>query len=152
MFNQLRPQARSLYYGRVLLEKKLKVLDESEELLDFLLKVAQARYPYNQSSWAASTRRRRGLAMHGNDHAQLYGQLRQNTIALNTLMARDPEGEFAVDTLRPPLRGALSRYGRAGPPPQRRAQPRPLAWPCCASTRTWKPTAAGPTSGCATTT
>ena len=39
--------------------------------------------------------------MHGNDHQTLYGQLRQNTIALNTLMARDPEGEFAVDSLLP---------------------------------------------------
>ena len=49
-FNQLRAQARTLYYGRVILEKKLNVLDQSQELLDFLLKIAQARYPYNQTS------------------------------------------------------------------------------------------------------
>jgi len=99
--NELRAQARSLYYGRVILEKKLKVLDESQELLDFLLKVARARYPYNQSSLASIYQVQARVAMHGNDHAALYGQLRQNTIMLNTLMARDAATEFAVDTLLP---------------------------------------------------
>ena len=116
MFNQLRAQARSLYYGRVILEKKLKVLDQSIGLLEFLLKVAQARYPYNQSTLGSIYQAQARVAMHGNDHQQLYGQLRQNTIALNTLMARDPEGEFAVDSLLPasfagpyPDTAALSR-------------------------------------------
>ena len=116
MFNQLRAQARSLYYGRILLEKKLGVLDQSIGLLEFLLKVAQARYPYNQSTLASIYQAQARLAMHGNDHQQLYGQLRQNTIALNTLMARDPEGEIAVDSLLPttfagpyPDTAALSR-------------------------------------------
>jgi len=99
--NELRAQARSLYYGRVILEKKLKVLDESQELLDFLLKVARARYPYNQSSLASIYQVQARVAMHGNDHAALYGQLRQNTIMLNTLMACDAATEFAVDTLLP---------------------------------------------------
>ena len=116
MFNQLRAQARSLYYGRVLLEKKLKVLDQSINLLEFLLKIAQARYPYNQSTLGSIYQAQARVAMHGNDHQQLYGQLRQNTIALNTLMARDPEGEFAVDSVLPsafagpyPDTAALSR-------------------------------------------
>ena len=101
MFNQLRAQARSLYYSRVLLEKKLKVLDQSIGLLEFLLKIGQARYPYNQSTLGSIYQAQARVAMHGNDHQQLYGQLRQATIALNTLMARDPENEFAVDTLLP---------------------------------------------------
>lgn len=99
--NELRAQARTLYYSRVILEKKLKVLDESAYLLDFLLKIARARYPYNQTTLASIYQVQARVAMHGNDHAQLYGQLRQNTIALNTLMARDAATEFAVDTLLP---------------------------------------------------
>ncbi|MDJ0368053.1 TolC family protein [Hymenobacter sp. H14-R3] len=102
-FNELRAQARTLYYSRVILEKKLNVLDESSVLLDFLLKIAQARYPYNQTSLASIYQVQARVAMHSNDHAVLYGQLRQNTIALNTLMARDPATEFAVDTLLPAL-------------------------------------------------
>ncbi|GAC1372900.1 MAG: hypothetical protein NVS3B25_15630 [Hymenobacter sp.] len=101
LFNQLRAQARSLYYGRVILEKKLKVLDQSIGLLEFLLKIAQARYPYNQSTLGSIYQAQARIAMHGNDHQLLYGQLRQAAIALNTLMARDPEAEFAVDTLLP---------------------------------------------------
>ncbi|MGI4743147.1 MAG: TolC family protein [Janthinobacterium lividum] len=99
--NELRAQARTLYYSRVILEKKLKVLDESAYLLDFLLKIARARYPYNQTTLASIYQVQARVAMHGNDHAVLYGQLRQNTIALNTLMARDAATEFAVDTLLP---------------------------------------------------
>lgn len=99
--NELRAQARTLYYSRVILEKKLKVLDESAYLLDFLLKIARARYPYNQTTLASIYLVQARVAMHGNDHAVLYGQLRQNTIALNTLMARDAATEFAVDTLLP---------------------------------------------------
>jgi outer membrane protein TolC len=99
--NELRAQARTLYYSRVILEKKLKVLDESAYLLDFLLKIARARYPYNQTTLASIYQVQARVAMHGNDHAVLYGQLRQNTIALNTLMARDDATEFAVDTLLP---------------------------------------------------
>jgi len=99
--NELRAQARTLYYSRVILEKKLKVLDESAYLLDFLLKIARARYPYNQTTLASIYQVQARVAMHGNDHAVLYGQLRQNIIALNTLMARDAATEFAVDTLLP---------------------------------------------------
>jgi cobalt-zinc-cadmium efflux system outer membrane protein len=100
-FNELRAQARTLYYERVVLEKKLRVLDESAYLLDFLLKIAQARYPYNQTTLASIYQVQARVAMHANDHAVLYGQLRQRTIALNALMARDPATEFAVDTLLP---------------------------------------------------
>ena len=108
-FNQLRAEAKRLYYGRAILEKKLAVLDQSQELLDFLLKLAQARYPYNQSSLASIYQVQARVAMHGNDHAKLYGQIRQHTIGLNALMARNPENEFDVDTL------ALSYF--AGPYP-----------------------------------
>lgn len=101
-FNELRARARTLYYERVVLEKKLRVLDESAYLLDFLLKIAQARYPYNQTTLASIYQVQARVAMHANDHAALYGQLRQRTIALNALMARDPATEFAVDTLLPP--------------------------------------------------
>ena len=100
-FNELRAQARTLYYERVVLEKKLRVLDESAYLLDFLLKIAQARYPYNQTTLASIYQVQARVAMHANDHAVLYGQLRQRTIALNALMARDPATAFAVDTLLP---------------------------------------------------
>ena len=100
-FNELRARARTLYYGRVVLEKKLKVLDQSDVLLDFLLKIAQARYPHNQTSLASIYQVQARVAQHANDHARLYGQLRQHTIGLNTLMARNPEDEFKVDTLLP---------------------------------------------------
>ncbi len=47
-YNELRAQAKTLYYEWVVLRKKDAVLTEDEELLRFF-KLAQVRYPYNQS-------------------------------------------------------------------------------------------------------
>ncbi|RIY09213.1 TolC family protein [Hymenobacter rubripertinctus] len=101
LYNQLRAQARERYFTQVILTRQLRVLDESQKLLEFLLKIAQARYPYNQSTLGSIYQAQARVAMHDNDHARLYGQLRGNTIALNTLMARDAAAALAVDTLLP---------------------------------------------------
>ncbi|WP_083325732.1 TolC family protein [Hymenobacter coccineus] len=151
-FNELRARARTLYYERIVLEKKLRVLDQSAYLLDFLLKIAQARYPYNQTTLASIYQVQARVAMHANDHAALYGQLRQRTIALNALMARDPATEFAVDTLlpTPPGTGPADTAALAARRSDVRGLDQSLAW--CASASRSRPAAAGPILGCATTT
>ena len=49
-FNDLRAQARSIYYRWIVLEKKLNTLYENERIADLILKLAKIRYPYNQGS------------------------------------------------------------------------------------------------------
>jgi cobalt-zinc-cadmium efflux system outer membrane protein len=95
---QLRAQARTLYYEQAILTKKLRVLDENEELLRFLIKLSEARYPYNQSTLPSIYDAKARLEMHLNEHRQAVAQADQNTIALNTLMNRPRDESFRVDT------------------------------------------------------
>ncbi|WP_185817081.1 TolC family protein [Hymenobacter metallilatus] len=95
---QLRAQAKTLYYEQAILTKKLRVLDENEELLRFLIKLSEARYPYNQSTLPSIYDAKARLEMHLNEHRQAVAQADQNTIALNTLMNRPRNEAFQVDT------------------------------------------------------
>jgi outer membrane protein, heavy metal efflux system len=49
-YNQLRAEARTLYYQWLVLEEKKNVLRESEEIVALMLKLARVRYPYNQGN------------------------------------------------------------------------------------------------------
>lgn len=95
---QLRAQAKTLYFEQAVLTKKLAVLDEDDELLRFLIKLAEARYPYNQATLPSIYDAKARLEMHLNDHRQALALTDQNLIALNTLMNRPRLAAFAVDT------------------------------------------------------
>ncbi|GAA3955012.1 TolC family protein [Hymenobacter algoricola] len=95
---QLRAQAKTLYVEQAVLTKKLAVLDENEELLRFLIKLAEARYPYNLATLPNIYDAKARLEMHLNDHRQAAARAVQNQIALNTLMNRPRGQAFAVDT------------------------------------------------------
>ncbi|GAB2452280.1 hypothetical protein GCM10011375_39270 [Hymenobacter qilianensis] len=95
---QLRAQAKTLYVEQAVLTKKLAVLDENEELLRFLIKLAEARYPYNQATLPSIYDAKARLEMHLNDHRQADALAAQNLIMLNTLMNRPRAEAFAVDT------------------------------------------------------
>ncbi len=49
-YNTLRSEAKVLYYDWLVLEKKLKVLNENEHIVGLMLNLARVRYPYNQGS------------------------------------------------------------------------------------------------------
>ena len=49
-YNILRSEARTHYYQWLVSIKKLKVLEESKQIIDLMLKLARIRYPYNQGS------------------------------------------------------------------------------------------------------
>ena len=49
VYIELRAEAKTAYYQWLVLEKKKFVLIENEEIIGLVLKVAQVRYPYNQS-------------------------------------------------------------------------------------------------------
>lgn len=49
-FNELRSEAKALYYQLLIQEKKVSILKENERIADLMLKLARIRYPYNQGS------------------------------------------------------------------------------------------------------
>src|SRR3546814_9073545 len=49
-YNQLRAQAKSLYYEWLVLEKQKKVLEEDRQIMETMLTLARIRYHYNTGS------------------------------------------------------------------------------------------------------
>lgn len=99
MYNQFRAQAKTAYYGWVVLEKKKAVLQESSRIMQFMLKLAKLRYPLNQGTlgniYKAEARQQEveNMLLMTNSEIQL------KNIQLNMLMSWPAETRFAIDTV-----------------------------------------------------
>ena len=98
MKNQLLTQAKQAYYDRVVLEKKLVVLQSTKELLEYMLKDANIRLTYGKEKLNNIYKAKADLFQLDNSREQITNDINQNNIRLNTLMNRDLNSAFSVDT------------------------------------------------------
>ena len=98
MKNQLAAQAKQYYYDRIILEKKLIQLQNTQNLLDYMLKDANIRLTYGKEKLGNIYKAKADLYELQNTREQLNNDIRQKNIMLNTLMNRDKQAEFSVDT------------------------------------------------------
>lgn len=96
--NQLIAQAKQYYYERVVLEKKLALLQHTKELLDYMLKDANIRLTYGKEKLPNIYKAKAELFQLDNTREQLTNDISQKNIMLNTLMNRDKQAIFSVDT------------------------------------------------------
>ncbi|MDB5002651.1 MAG: TolC family protein [Mucilaginibacter sp.] len=96
--NQLTSQAKQYYYERVMLEKKLALLQNTQGLLDYMLKDANIRLTYGKEKLSNIYKAKADLFELDNTREQLNNEINQKNIALNTLMNRDKQTAFTVDT------------------------------------------------------
>ncbi|MBB5395035.1 MULTISPECIES: TolC family protein [Mucilaginibacter] len=96
--NQLISQAKQYYYERVVLEKKLALLQHTKELLDYMLKDANIRLTYSKEKLPNIYKAKAELFQLDNVREQLTNDISQKNIMLNTLMNRDKQAAFSVDT------------------------------------------------------
>jgi len=96
--NQLISQAKQYYYERVVLEKKLALLQNTGGLLDYMLKDADIRLTYGKEKLSNIYKAKAELFELDNTREQLDNDISQKNIALNTLMNRDKLSAFTVDT------------------------------------------------------
>ncbi|HEY2721589.1 MAG TPA: TolC family protein [Chitinophagaceae bacterium] len=97
--NELYAQAKSNYYQWVIIKKKLNVLDQDEKILDFMIKNAELRYKNNLGKISAYYKAKAAVGNIQSMRIMLENELIQKQIALNTLMNRDKNTVFDVDTL-----------------------------------------------------
>lgn len=97
--NNLRASVRLYYYERFIAEKKLAILKESESLLDMLIETAEKRYAVNQSELPTIFKAKARRAELTNMEAMFKSQIAESTIGLNTLMNRDVNTPFIIDTM-----------------------------------------------------
>ena len=98
IINELLFTARKNYYDWIVLEKKLKVLDENDKLLKFMMQSAEIRYKNGLGKISAYYKTKAALANVENMQLMLRNEINQKRIAINTVMNRSTETAFAVDT------------------------------------------------------
>jgi outer membrane protein TolC len=108
VFNELRAQAKTTYYQWMVLEKKKIVLKESEEIIGLVLKLAQLRYPYNQSKLSNVYKAEGRLQEVRNMILMNNNQLTQKNILLNQLMNVPSDVRFSIDTVNRPRQRILA--------------------------------------------
>lgn len=96
--NQLIAQAKQYYYERVILEKKLALLKHTQDLLEYMLKDANIRLTYGKEKLPNIYKAKAELFELDNTREQLNNEVSQKNIMLNTLMNRDKQAAFSVDT------------------------------------------------------
>jgi len=96
--NTFRYYAKYLYYQRLVAEKTLILVQENKELLLMLVNTSEAKYPYNQSDLSSIFKAKAKLEELKNMETMLFATIAESNIGLNTLMNRDVNTSFAIDT------------------------------------------------------
>ncbi len=96
--NELLYTTRKNYYDWIVIEKKLKVLDENDKLLKFMMQSAEIRYKNGLGKISAYYKAKAALANVENMKLMLQNELIQKRIAINIVMNRKADELFKVDT------------------------------------------------------
>jgi cobalt-zinc-cadmium efflux system outer membrane protein len=97
-YNDLRAEARSLYYQWVVMERKLSTLKENERIADLILKLARIRYPLNQGSLGNVYKAEARFHEVQNMILMTKGEIEGKAISLVALMNLPPETSIQIDT------------------------------------------------------
>lgn len=100
--NVLHYTARLYYYRRFTAERKLKLVSDYEDLLKMLIKTARDKYVYNQSDLPSIFKAEASLSELKNMETMLLSQVAESTIGINTLLSRDVNTPFLIDSLLQP--------------------------------------------------
>ena len=96
--NDLNAEAKKSFYMWLIIDKKLKVLDENEHLLNFMIQSAELRYKNNLGKLDAYYKAKAELGKIANERIMMQNDIKQQQIMLNTLMNRDKNVEFSIDS------------------------------------------------------
>lgn len=97
--NEMFSMAKMSYYEWMLVKKKLKVLNESEALLTYLIQSTELRYTYGMDKLNAYYKAKGMLGDMQIMKVMAEQEIKQKMIELNTLMNRDKNNVFDIDSL-----------------------------------------------------
>ncbi len=100
--NVLHYSASLYYYRRFTAEKKLKLVNDYGKLLQMFIKTAKDKYVYNQSDLPTIFKAEASYSELKNMEAMLFSQIAESNIGLNTLMSRDVNLAFLIDSVLEP--------------------------------------------------
>lgn len=97
--NDLYAEAKKNYYDWIIIQKKINVLNNNEKLLNFMIQSAELRYKNNLGKLNSYYKAKAALGKIQNQREILANEVKQHQINLNTLMNRDKDETFTVDTM-----------------------------------------------------
>lgn len=97
--NELYNMAKMSYYEWMILKKKSQILTESESLLGYILKSAELRYTYGMDKLNGYYKTKAMLGDIQSMKLMIESEIRQQQVALNTIMNRNKEIVFDIDTV-----------------------------------------------------
>ena len=96
--NEIYAQARKAYFEWVTIERKQAILNENEKLLEFMIENAEIMYRNGLEKINAYYKAKAALGNIQNMRVMLGNETVQKRITLNTLMFRDKDVMFTIDT------------------------------------------------------
>ena len=96
--NELMADAKKNYYNWIIIKKKFAVLAQNEKLLDFMIQDAEIRYKNGMGKLSVYYKAKAALGNIQNMRLMLENDMHLLRIELNTLMNRDKETFFDIDT------------------------------------------------------
>jgi outer membrane protein TolC len=96
--NNLYGEAKKNYFDWLIIEKKQSVLNDNEKLLNFMIQSTELRYKNNLGKLNAYYKAKAELGKVENQREVLNNEIKQKQILLNTLMNRDKNEDFEIDT------------------------------------------------------
>jgi outer membrane protein TolC len=96
--NDLFSLAKDNYYAWIIIEKKLLVIDEDDQLLQLMITNAETRYKNGLGKVSAYYKAKAAQGNLASTRIMLQNEALQKRIAINTLMNRDKLNEFSIDT------------------------------------------------------
>lgn len=100
--NELRSEIRQLYFNRYVSEKMLTVIGKSEQVLNLLIKNAEAQYAYNQAQLTNIYSARARLQELQNLRLAQQQMIQESRFGINTLTGQPVHQEFLIDTTQVP--------------------------------------------------
>jgi outer membrane protein TolC len=96
--NELNADAKKNYYDWMMMKKKLLILDQDERLANFMIQNAEIRYKNGLGKIGAYYKAKAAVGNIQKMRIMLENDIKQKQISLNTLMYRDKEIAFDIDT------------------------------------------------------
>lgn len=96
--NELINDARQFYYEWIVLKKRLSILSENEQILDFMIKNAEIRYKNGLEKINAYYKAKAALGSVKNMQLMYENDIREKRIRINALMGRNAMIDFDIDT------------------------------------------------------
>jgi len=96
--NELVAGAKKNYFEWIIIKKKFSILEQNEKLLDFMIKNSEIRYKNGMGKLSAYYKAKAALGKNQNMRLMFVNEIKVRRINLNTLLNRDKETAFDIDT------------------------------------------------------